>query len=71
MSNLRTISKTDLVKAYQVSAKLVARYGIDFVPAFERMEIELQRLNEIEEAIGRAENAVEHKTPIFRSERSK
>lgn len=58
MSYPKTVSKEDLVNAYQVSAKLVADYGTEYVPAFERMENELKRLRELEDAVMRAERAV-------------
>lgn len=58
MSYPKTVSKEDLIKAHQVSAKLVVRYGTDFVPAFERMELELERLEELGEAVARAEREV-------------
>lgn len=62
MNNSKAISTEDLVRAYHVSAKLVATYGSDFVPAFERMERELQRSKELESAIKRAKREVKAQT---------
>ncbi|WP_298972328.1 hypothetical protein [uncultured Roseobacter sp.] len=58
MQNSKTVSSEDLVRAYHISANLVAAYGPDFVPAFERMEREVERAKKLEKAVARAERVV-------------
>lgn len=62
MNTSPVVNSEDLVKAYQISAKLVAAYGRDFVPAFERMERELDRSKELEGAIERAKREAKAQT---------
>lgn len=68
MNDPKNLSKEDLVKAYHISAKLVVEYGADFVPAFERIEQELERSEKLDETVARAEHAVTAKAQRQKNE---
>lgn len=59
MRNSNTVSTNDLAKAYSVAAQLVAEYGADYVPVFERMEVEMEQSRRLEDAVLRAQRTVD------------
>jgi len=48
------VSSEDLMTAYEAAARLVAAHGDDYLPLFERLDAELQSLEEKERARSRA-----------------
>lgn len=59
MDNSSNVPREDIVKAYFISSELVATHGPAFLPAFERMQKEVDRLELEDEMMARARSVFE------------
>lgn len=46
--------KADLIRARQIAAQIVARFGDDYIPVFRRLLTEVENLNCVQETKGLA-----------------
>ncbi|MEL6694314.1 MAG: hypothetical protein AAFQ12_14985 [Pseudomonadota bacterium] len=61
MENNSTIAREDILGAYFAASQLVVQYGPAYLPAFERLQQEINRLDLKDEMMARALAVVEGK----------
>ena len=61
MDNNSSVSREDTLKSYFIASELVVKYGPAYLPAFERLQKEINRLVLKDEMMARALAVVESK----------